>query len=197
MQLPALKTIEAMKNIGAAATQLSMLLYGCAHTPQAVVISPKIDSQAMRSGTSRPVALTVSDERPRQRIGTRTGISVGAEMTVQGDLAQTVRQALSQGLLVSNGPTSDGRELRVEIRNLDYNVVIGMWTNDVNVDFGLKAICIRGGQRPYEKIHRGDISTTSPVVQDSQTNDRRFSEAVSKAVNSMLRDDALRACLMS
>jgi uncharacterized lipoprotein len=175
---------------------LPLALVGCAFTPQAVIITTDVFPSRSTVGVNRPVALTVVDERPRQRLGTRSGIAVGAELTLRDDLAWTVRQALAQDLWVSNGSDAEGRELRVEIRNLDYSITQTFTANTLSVDFTLKGICIRGAQHPYEQLYRGDTTTNTYVVQDEKSNNRNVSAAVSKAINAVLQDDGLRACLV-
>jgi uncharacterized lipoprotein YajG len=173
---------------------------GCAFAPQAVVISPKVDVQASDVGADRPVNLSVVDERPRKTLGTRGVRGVGADLTIEGDLSATVQKALVEGLakqrfkpLVDSNP--ENRELRVEIRNLDYTVLQGFFAGTLRVDISLKAICVRGAQRPYEQLHRGEFQTNVQVVQPADANNSYISQAVSGAVNSLLQDRKLLTCL--
>jgi uncharacterized lipoprotein len=173
---------------------------GCAFAPQAVIISPQIDVQESEVGANHSVNLNVIDERPRRTLGTRGVRGVGADLTIEGDLAATVQKALAEGLtkqrfkpLIDSNPES--RELRVEIRNLDYTVIMGFWSGTLKVDISLKAICMRGSQRPYEQLHRGEIAESVQVVQSAQANNSYISQAVSAAVNSLLKDQKLFTCL--
>ena len=173
---------------------------GCAFTPQAVLISPKVDVQASEVGANRSVDLNVVDERPRKTLGTRGVRGVGAELTLEGDLSATVQKALVEGLAKQRfkpmtGSNPEGRELRVEIRNLDYMLIQGFWAGTLKVDISLKAICVRGTQRPYEQLHRGEFSESVQVVQSAEANNTYVSQAVSDAVNSLLKDQKLLACL--
>jgi uncharacterized lipoprotein len=136
---------------------------GCVWAPQAVIISPQVDVQASEVGADRSIHLNVVDERPRKTLGTRGVRGVGADLTIEGDLVTTIQKALIEGLakqrfkpLLDSNPES--RELRLEIRNLDYTVIMGFWTGTLKVDISLKAICIRGSQRPYEQLHRGEVT---------------------------------------
>lgn len=179
---------------------IATLVSGCAFTQQAVVISPKVDVTASPIGAGHAVNLNIVDERPRQTLGTRGVRGVGAELTVEGDLSGIVRNAVAEGLtnlnfkpLVSSNPES--RELRVEIRNLDYTVIQGFWAGTLRVDTSLKAICIRGVQRPYEQLHRGEFVESIQVIRTANENNSDISHAVSVAVNSLLRDMKLLTCL--
>ena len=173
---------------------------GCAFTSQAVSISPQVNVQASEVGADRSVNLNVVDERPRQTLGTRGVQGVGANLTIEGDLSATVKKALVEGLtkqkfkpLIDSNP--ENRELRVEIRNLDYTVIRGFWSGTLKVDISLKAICVRGSQRPYEQLHRGEITESVMVVQSAEANNSYISQAVSAAVNSLLKDRKLLTCL--
>jgi uncharacterized lipoprotein YajG len=173
---------------------------GCAFAPQAVMISPTIDVQASEVGADHSVKLTVVDERPRKTLGTRGVQNVGADLTIQGDLALTIQNAIARGLaqqrftpLIDSNPES--RELRVEIRNLDYMMIMGFWAGTVKVDTSLKAICVRASQRPYEQLHRGEIADSVQLVQSAAANNSYVSQAVSAAVNSLLQDRKLLTCL--
>jgi uncharacterized lipoprotein len=173
---------------------------GCAFAPQAVIISPMVDVQASEVGADHSVDLNVVDERPRKTLGTRGVRGVGADLTIEGDLSATVQKALVEGLtkqqfkpLINSNP--ENRELRVEIRNLDYTMITGFWAGTLNVDISLKAICVRGSQRLYEQLHRGEIAESVQVVQSAEANNSYISQAVSVAVNSLLKDQKLLTCL--
>lgn len=188
------------KNLSAAGAAVAVaLLSGCAFTPQAVVITPEIETTSSTEGANRALALNVVDERPRQSLGTRGVRGVGADLTVQGDLRQVVEKAIQDGLTRKtfkvSGSDTDNRLLRVEIRNLDYQVIQGFWAGTLKVDVSLKAVCQRGNARPYEQLHRGDISDAIGVVQGEASNNTYISKAVSQAVNSLLKDEQLMRCL--
>ena len=179
---------------------LALIFSGCAFTPQAVVITPKVDVPTSRIGADRSLGLTVVDERPRQTLGTRGVRGIGAELTIKGELQDIVQKALLDGLAKQSfkprvGSSSEGRELRVEIRNLDYAVTQGFWSGTLRIDISLKAICIRGTNRQYEQLHRGELVESVQVVQGDEANNSYISQAVSGAVNSLLKDQKLSACL--
>lgn len=179
---------------------LVLLSSGCAFTPQAVVLKPELMSVSAPIGQGQPVLLTVVDERPRSTLGTRGAQGVGAELTIAGDLTEVVRKTVSDGLQQQGfRPTmerpTDGRELRVEIRNLDYRVVVGFWAGTLSTECGLKAICIHGSARPFEQLYRGEFQESIQVVQTAEANEKYLNAAVSKAINSLLQDSKLTHCL--
>ena len=179
---------------------LAVLATGCAFTPQAVTIAPTVYVDASQIGAGRDIALNVIDERPKKTLGTVAPGGVGADISIEGDLVAAVQQALSDGLskLSFKPGTSRGAtqpELRVEIRNLDYTVIKGFWAGTLRVDTGLKAICIKGTARPYERLHSGQFVESVQVVQPKESNDKYINSAVSAAVNALLADSALLTCL--
>jgi uncharacterized lipoprotein len=179
---------------------LAVVAGGCAFTPQAVKISPTVNVGASQVGGGRDITLNVVDERPKKTLGTVGARGVGADISIEGDLVATVQRALSEGLskLSFKPGTNRGAsqpELRVEIRNLDYAVIVGFWAGTLRVDAGLKAICIKGAARPYERLHSGEFVESVQVVQPKESNEKYISAAVSEAVNSLLADSALVTCL--
>ena len=176
------------------------LVGGCAFTPQAVNIAPTVNVKPSQAGGGKDLSLSVVDERPRKTLGTVGASGVGADITIEGDLVGSVQRALNDGLTrisfrpgaARGGPAA---ELRVEIRNLDYVINRGFWAGTLRVDVGLKAICIRGTTRPYEKLHHGEFTESVQVVQPKESNGKYINTAVSSAVNDLLADSELVACL--
>jgi len=145
-------------------------LSGCAFAPQSVTLSPSINTSSSQVGGGRDLLVNVVDERPKKTLGTVAVGGAGADISIVGDLVESVRSGLSEGISKKNfKPTASRQgsksELRVEIRNLDYIVIRGFWAGTLRVDAGLKAICIRDGQRPYEKFHHGEFVESVQVVQ--------------------------------
>jgi uncharacterized lipoprotein len=172
----------------------------CAWTPQTVTLRPEIQTTLESVGQGRAILLTVVDERPRTTVGTRAVKGMGAEITVQGDLTNIVRTALSdglqrQGFVVTSEKPADGRELRVEIRNLDYGVTMGFWAGSLRTECSLKAICIIGSKRPYEQLYRGEHQESVQVVQGAEANEGYLNSALSNAINSLLQDPRLSQAL--
>jgi uncharacterized lipoprotein YajG len=178
-----------------------LLNSGCAFTPQAVVIKPELVPVSTAAGQGHCVLITVADERPRSTLGTRGGEGVGAELTVAGDLTEVVRKTINDGLQQRGfSPIAeksiDGRELRVEIRNLDYRIVQGFWSCTLSTECGLKAICMHGSARPFEQLYRGEFQESIQVVQSAEQNEKYVNTAISKAINSLLQDSKLIQCLV-
>jgi len=175
-------------------------LSGCAFTPQAVSIAPNVNVAASNIGSGREVSLNVVDERPKKTLGTVGARGIGADISLEGDLVAAVQRALADGFekmdfKPGNAQLGNNTGIRVEIRNLDYVIIQGFWAGTLRVDAGLKAICIRNGLRPYEKLYHGEFVESIQVVQGKEANERYINTALSDAVNSLLSDRELLDCL--
>lgn len=178
---------------------LCLLGTGCAFKQQAVRIDPKLEVVSSQLGQGKSIKVVVVDERPKTTLGTRGASGVGADMTIDGDLQAIVQRSIEDGLKAHGFmPTqgdAGGRELRVEIRNLDYSIITGFWAGTLKVDCSLKGICKQGTERPYEKLHRGEFAESIQVVQGDNANNQYVSTAVSRALNALLSDRELLECL--
>ena len=170
---------------------------GCAFQKQAIQIKPQVQVPSSNLGNSKQTMINVADERPRATLGTRGVSGIGEQLTVEGDLVQIVKAAIDRGLTQQGFQTEGGLEnqLRVEIRNLDYAINSGFWAGKLNVEFVLKGICIKGNNRPYEEIYRGEFRENIQVVQGEAANNTYVNTAVSSAINALLADKVLLSCL--
>jgi uncharacterized lipoprotein len=189
-----------MRHWGTMFFALAMLLVsGCAFQQQAIRIQPQLEVAESTVGAGRNVRVNVVDERPKSTLGTRGAQGVGSELTIEGDLVATIKGAVEEGLrrhgFVPVQADAGGRELRVEIRNVDYGINVGFWAGTLKVDCSLKGICQRGSLRPYEQLHRNEFKESVQVVQGQEANNRYVSSAVSGALNALLNDRELMQCL--
>ena len=176
-----------------------MAVSGCVFQKQAIQLAPKIDVSASTIGSGKMTMVNVADERPRTTLGTRGVGGIGEQLTVQGDVPAILKAAITDGLqrqgFTTNGPMEN--QLRVEIRNLDYAVNSGFWAGKLNIEFLLKGICIKGNNRPYENMYRGEYRKSVQVVQGQDSNNVFVNDVVSQAVNALLKDEQLMRCLAS
>lgn len=179
---------------------LLVIMSGCAFTPQAVKINAETKIASTTDGHGKSLFVVVVDERPRKTLGTRGVKGVGAEITIDGDLPLVIRESLigglrQQGFTPTSDKPSEPRQLRAEIRNLDYEVLMGFWSGTLRTAFGLKAICILGTSRPYERLYLGEFRESVQVVQGQEANERYINAAVSSALNELFQDSLLSKCL--
>lgn len=172
---------------------------GCAFTPQAIEVKPQIYVAESSIGKGRVVFVNVVDERSRTTLGTR-GAGIGADLTLQGDLASIIRASISGGLARQGfSPTREtvpgAPELRVEIRDLDYEVRAGFWAGSLRTQCNLKAFCQRGAVTQYQKLHSGKFESSIQVVQSEERNNQFVNMAISRALDSLFEDEKLMECL--
>lgn len=177
-------------------------LPACALTPQKVDLHPTVQaySGGPVSGGDRRVIITVVDERPSTKVGTRTLSGMGAEITTAQDVPSIVQNAVREGLQrqgfsLTTDKTPDGRELHIELRALEYAVTPGIVMATLRTGAAMKGICIVGNARPYEKLYRGEHEESVLVVQFASANEQYINDALSQAIQSLVQDQELIRCL--
>jgi uncharacterized lipoprotein len=183
-----------------AAAIVTIAVSGCAFTPQAITIRPDVQVASSQVGKSRDVPVNVVDERPRKALGTVGVGNVGADISIEGDLVNAIQTALLDGLsrlsFKPRGSAGGNKsELRIEVRNLDYRIIRGLFSGTLQVDAGLKAVCVRDGLRPYEKLYLGEFKESVQVIQGPDANAGYINAAISSSINAMLADQSLLSCL--
>ena len=182
---------------GTAAGALALLLAACAQ-PQAITVTPEVRAPSSELGAGRAVQVGVADRRASPALSANQGYEPG-ELTVRGDLAAIVREALAAGLARQGFNLSDraGRELRVEIAALDYGVVerSGL-SRYIEAASRLRAACASDAKPELERTYRGELR--KPVflsAHDERTNSLHVSAVLSDAINALLADRELLGCL--
>lgn len=179
------------------ACAISLWLAACAQ-PQTLTIAPEVRVPRGQPGAGRPLQLSVADKRASQALGDMRTYEAG-DYSVRGDLAAIVRDALSTGLarLGFEPSAAAARELKVEILALDYGVVerSGI-SRHVEAGARLRAQCMRDAKPALERTHRGELR--KPVfltALEERVNSAHASAVVSDAINALLADRELVACL--
>jgi uncharacterized lipoprotein YajG len=175
------------------------LVSGCAFTAQRVNLAPQVRVSGSGIGEGRTVFVRSVDERTSNVLGVRGGQGIGAEITAD-DVEGVVNRSLIDGLRqIGFQPTlqrvGGAPELRVEIRTVEYKITTGFWAGGLDANVALKAICIVGEARPYERLHRGHHEETILVVQSASQNELYINSALSRAIESVLADRELMTCL--
>ena len=163
-------------------------------SPRTVVLKPEIQPTTDSIGQGRSVLLTVVDERQSSSVDTY------ANVTLQGNLVSIVKAAIADGLMsngfvIASNKPPDGRELRVEVRYLNYRATSGLWAIGLQTECSLKGICIIGSSRLYEQLYRGEHRWNVQVAQSAEAIGKNLSIALSEAINSLLRDYQMKQCL--
>ena len=193
-----------MKTLPLIVVLASFLGTSCALTPLSVTLRPKVEVAATSLGQGRTVGVTVLDERPRSIVGYRGlaqgGGPFGATITTAGDPSSTVRAALADGLKRHGfnavmGQIPEGRELRAEIRGLDYTISQAIFASTLRAEFTLKGICVIGSTRPYEGTYRGEHQESLHIAQTDSAIEEDLNRVLSQAIQRLLQDAQLIQCL--
>ena len=178
----------------------SFLVTSCALTPQSVTLRPKVEVAATSLGQGRTVGVTVVDERPRSIVGYRGVGTMGATITTAGDPPSAVQAALADGLRRHGfnpvmGQIPEGRELRAEIRGLDYTLSQAIFGSTLRTESTLKGICVIGSTRPYEGTYRGEHEESIHIVPSDSANEEYLNLVLSRAIQRLFQDTQLIQCL--
>jgi uncharacterized lipoprotein YajG len=183
---------------------LLVTLGGCALTPQEVKFAPTV-APVSRTGpvqaSQKQIVLVSADERTSTSIGNRgVGVGMSAEITTNDDLAALIESQLkaalsARGFDVVAGRNRELHELRVELRNVQYQVTPGIVTGHLRAEAALKGICSFGGERKYEHLYRGESTEEVFVVQFAESNTKHLNTALSAAMSNIMADNALMGCL--
>jgi hypothetical protein len=124
----------------------------------------------------------------------------GAKLTLGQDLASVVQAAViaglqSQGFNPVSEKSLDGRELRIEIRNLNYMFTPVLFYGVVRTAYSMKGYCIVGSSRLYERVYRGEREENVLAPPGDQSNETTVNDTLSRAIEELLNDGQLSKCL--
>ncbi|MCC6710555.1 MAG: hypothetical protein IT492_23585 [Gammaproteobacteria bacterium] len=183
---------------------LMVSLGGCALTPQQVKFAPTV-APSSRTGPvnadQKQIVLVSADERTSTSIGNRgLGVGMSAEITTNDDLASVVESQMkaalgARGFAVVTGPNRNLHELRIEVRNVQYQVTPGIVTGHLRAEAALKGICSFAGERRYEHLYRGESTEEVFLVQFAESNTKHLNTALSAAMSNIVADNSLMSCL--
>jgi uncharacterized lipoprotein YajG len=174
---------------------LIILLSGCTFIDQTVKFNPQLNLQAVDIGKGKKIALDVLDDREDSTIGKRgTGMVRGAKISTDEDVVGIFQTAITDGLQKYGfvlAPNSEDvpTKLRVEIRNLNYDVTMGLWTGGNIGKASLKVTAFNGST--YEKMYRGEKEIRTAFVASQETNSKIINAAVSQVLEEMFSDKEL------
>jgi uncharacterized lipoprotein YajG len=140
--------------------------------------------------------LSVADERSTKSLGHTEG---GDEFTVQGKLTSiiesSIRSALEQqGFTVSRSGKKGAPTLQVDIKDLQYRVEPGFILKTIRATSGINAVCKSASGGEFVRGYNGSLDKTVIFLSDDRNRDY-LSAAVSQAVDKLLNDPGLAACL--
>jgi uncharacterized lipoprotein YajG len=172
-------------------------LSACAFTPQKAEIQPSLQVYASDIGQGRAVGVLVTDERDTQDLGNRGSalFSKAAKISSDQNLAEVFRRALFDGLKAKGfAPTdisnSPDRQLKLEIRSLNYSTSTGFWTGGVDTKAAIKAIATNSGTS-YENMYRSANEERVVVVPTAEHNTELLNKVVTDVLSKLFEDQTL------
>ncbi len=177
---------------------LSTLCAGCVYGPQQVRVAPELNQTNGDYGTGKTVRLLVVDERTSKNLGQT---EEGADFNLQGKLPNVVEAAIrtaleKQGFNSSRNERKGAANLRVGIRRLEYNVKPGYLFRSVHAESEINVICKSASGVEFIKPYTGLLEKSVFFIGWS-TNSDYVSTTVSEAINKLLDDKELKACLVN
>jgi uncharacterized lipoprotein YajG len=179
---------------------------GCALSPQSITLRPTLNIAIPALSQSRPLALTVLDERTQKAFGARGGIYATSLITARTEVAQTLRRALTERLQSANFQvlepsqiTGQSAALDVRIQQIDYRVterIVGGLLNEVRVAALFDATARNNG-----RLHHGEYQAIGTRqfngYPNAAQNQALLNEIVGKALQGILSEPELLAVLIN
>lgn len=178
-----------------------LALAGCAFTPQQAVLTVATQVDKADFGKGRTVYVHVVDERTTTEIGRRgTGMMDGAVITTTQDVAALFRDAVKEGIsnkgfVVVPEASGSTRQLRIDIRTLEYETSMGFWSGGVHTRAALKATVLHGGAAQYDNVYRDEAEDRVQVVPGAKANNERINMVINGVITKLFADQKLLGVL--
>lgn len=176
---------------------LSVMLAGCAHSPQQLNVTPTVTAPLSQVARQQPVVVTVKDGRQSKVLGTRGGLYPdSSNLTISEQALPHVRQQVEQALgqlgfrVVAQG-TPNANSLTVSLADLSYvSPEEGVYVTqaDVSAVFAAEA-------RSNDHRYNGRYSTSAQhrfgYAPNQATNTRLVTEVMSDALTRVFKDSEI------
>jgi len=178
-----------------------LLLAGCAFTPQEAQLTVATQVDKADIGKGREVYVHVVDERTTTEIGRRgNGVMDGAAITTTQDIAALFRDAVkagitNKGFVVVPDASGSTRQLRVDIRTLEYEMSMGFWSGGVHTRAALKATVLHNGAAQYDNLYRDEAEDRVQFVPGAKANDERINMVIDGVITKLFADEQLLSVL--
>ena len=175
------------------------LLAGCAWVPQKVTIAPHLQMPASNLGNGATVVVRVLDTRLSVRIGFRGLDSKLAEITTDENLASIFQQRIIEGLTRQGfkavaASEQPARELKVEIRALQYTTDMDFWKGTIRTKASIQAHS-KTEDAVYDKLYVAERQQTVMEAPGAKTNASLINGTISDVLQRLLADEKLSRLL--
>ncbi|WP_448132242.1 YajG family lipoprotein [Stutzerimonas chloritidismutans] len=176
-------------------TVLGMSLVGCAHSPQQLDPTPKLNGTINPVGQGQPVVVRVVDARPSPTLGTRGGlypetsaVIVPSAKVIPKLQAQT--EAAVRLLGFTPSPNAyNAPQLTLTLAELKYqSPKEGLYVTEANIGATLKIEVQNAGKR-YNGRYGASLNQRFGMAPNEQTNTKLVTDVLSDALTRVFRDD--------
>ncbi|RRJ83696.1 YajG family lipoprotein [Aestuariirhabdus litorea] len=173
---------------------MSLLMAGCALSPQQVALSPKIDLPSGAPYARGSVSVTLFDERSNKVIGTRGGAyAKSSTLTLKDDFPRTLAREVERTLQSMGFEVDDQNPLirfNLYLDRLSYQVPEGTYVSQVDLSAAVRAELLRGNQR-FQGRYEAQSQNRVVSAPDEEKNSALINEVVNTALNRLFSDRSL------
>jgi len=175
---------------------LSLMLGGCALSPQSLSPKPEIDTDKISlQAQGQPLRLRVVDGRSEQVIGTRGGVygQTSYITLTSKDILPKLENQIDRGLRLLGfvpGEDSNAPLLTVTLTLVDYQAPRAGINARSDVRVGLSAQTENGNRR-YQGMYTATISRNFPNSPDKRANNQLLTQVLSDALDRLFADKGM------
>ena len=173
---------------------LSLLMGGCAVSPQSIVLSPQAALSGPAYGQGRALAITIEDRRYSSVLGSRGGIyEASSVITISNDITSALliaAQGAANQLGFDGSSASAPATLTLILEQLSYDTQSNNLIHTVSIDAKITLVTTVG-----ESSHTGHYQTQRshkfPSLPEAQKNQEIITEALSTSLERGFSDISL------
>lgn len=188
-----------MKKLFGGLVFTSLLLGGCAMSPQQVAVAPDIAVEVSEPVTAAGIGLRVYDERPSAVLGSLGGVYSETSMISTGpDFTDNIRFAAKQALQKSGlniDAGEDAPQFQLYIDRLTYEV-LDSYLQDIKITAAAHVVITHGGQQ-FTGRYSSDLNQRLVKAPSSKKNDEMVNQVLNDVLARAFNDESLRGFLGS
>ena len=175
----------------------SLSLVGCAHSPQQLIIPPKLNGTINPVGQGQPVVVRVVDARPSPTLGTRGGlypetsaVIVPSAKVIPKLQAQT--EAAVRLLGFTPSPNAyNAPQLTVTLAELKYqSPKDNLYVTEATIGATFRAD-VKNGGRSYSGRYGASLDQRFGMAPNQDTNTQLVGDVLSDALTRMFKDPSI------
>lgn len=176
---------------------VSLVLAGCALSPQQIQPDPKINAPLTAVGRGQPVVVRVADGRSSPSLGTRGGLyPETSSVFVRGEdvLPRLQAQAEAAVRLLGFTPSPNAYnapQLTLTLADLKYqSPKEGLYVTEADISATFR-VDVRNAGRSYSGRYGASLNQRFGMAPNQQTNTKLISDVLSSALTRAFRDPAI------